>query len=132
MAKLNRTRGDQASLDRLLSEFKKYFPPGMHLGSEWEYEDVDDAVHVEVDDQKEIMYSAMRTGLSDGQRTVDVVLDRIVFGAPVTSYDLWRKMHLHETSRQHSEHCGIDVIVAGSGLSAEQAAQTLVQLAKKH
>ena len=41
-------------------------------------------------------------------------------------------MHLRETSRQCSEHCGIDVIVAGSGLSVEQAAQTLVELAKKH
>ena len=50
----------------------------------------------------------------------------------MASYDLWRKMHLHETSRQHSEHCGIDVIVAGTGLNAEQAAQTLVQLAKRH
>ena len=63
---------------------------------------------------------------------MDVLLDRVVFGAPVTSYDLWRKMHLHETSRQHSEHCGLDVIVAGTGLNAEQAAQTLVELAKKH
>ena len=27
LAKLNRTRGDQESLDRLLSEYKKYFPP---------------------------------------------------------------------------------------------------------
>ena len=70
--------------------------------------------------------------MRDGERTVDVILDRVVFGAPVTSYDLWRKMHLHGTSRRHSEHCGIDVIVAGSGLHAEQAAQTLVELAKEH
>ena len=95
LAKLNRTRGDQESLDRLLSEYKKYFPPGRYLGGEWEYEDVDDAVHVEVDN-KELKYSMMRTGLRDGSRTVDVLLDRVVFGAPVTSYDLWRKMHLHD------------------------------------
>ena len=50
----------------------------------------------------------------------------------MASYDLWRNTQLHERSRQHSEHCGIDAIVAGSGLSAEQAAQTLVELAKKH
>ena len=103
----------------------------MHLGAEWEYEDVDDAVRAEVDN-KELKYSMMRAGLRDGSRTVDVLSDRVVFGAPVTSYDLWRKMHLHETSRRHGEHCGIDVIVAGSGPNAEQAAQTLVELAKKH
>ena len=97
----------------------------MILGSEWEYADEDQGVHAEVD-QKELKYSAMRTGLRDGSRTVDVLLDRVVFGAPVTSYDLSRKMHLHKTSRRHSEHCGIDVIVAGTGFNAEQAAQTLM------
>ena len=50
----------------------------------------------------------------------------------MTSYDLWRKMNPHETSRRHNEHCGINVIVAGSGLHAEQAAQTLVELANQH
>ena len=70
--------------------------------------------------------------MKGGERTVDVLMGKVVCGAPATSYDLWRKTHLHETSRQHSEHCGIDVIVAGSGLNAEQAAQTLVELAKKH
>merc|ERR1711894_254891 len=115
----------------MIRQYQTYMPPGNVLSSMWDYDDIDDAVHTEVDN-KELKYSMMRTGLRDGSRTVDVLLDRVVFGAPVTSYDLWRKMHLHETSRQHSEHCGIDVIVAGSGLNAEQAAQALVELAKKH
>ena len=87
LSKLTRTRGDQETLDRLIAQFKQYFPPGMHLGAQWEYEDVDEAVHTEVDN-KELKYSMMRTGLRDGSRTVDVLLDRVVFGAPVTSYDL--------------------------------------------
>ena len=61
----------------------------MILGSEWEYADQDEGVHTEVDDT-ELKYSAMRTGLRDGSRTVDVLLDRVVFGTPVTSYDLCR------------------------------------------
>ena len=97
----------------------------------WDYNDIEDGAHTEVDN-KELKYSVMRTGLRDGERTVDALLDRVVFGAPVTSYDLWRKMHLHATSRRHNEHCGIDVIMAGSGSDAEQAAQTLVELGKRH
>ena len=82
-----------------------------------------------------------------GELSVDTLLDRVVFGLPVTSHDLWMKCHLHETSRRRNGECGIDVVVASSSwrhqaangsratknmLTAEQAALTLVNLAKEH
>ena len=81
LSKLNRTRGDQESLDRLIAQYRQYLYPGKARGGEGQDEETDDAVHTEVDD-KELKYSALRTGLRDGERTVDVILDRVVFGRP--------------------------------------------------
>ena len=66
-------------MDKLVAHFKEYLSPGTILSNEGEYEDEDDGVHVEVDD-KELTYSVVKTGLRDGPRTVDVLLDRVVFG----------------------------------------------------
>ena len=74
-------------MGKLIAQYGKYLPPGRVLGGELQYEDEDHAAHTEVDN-KELKYSALRTGSRDGERTVDVILDRVVFGAPVASYDL--------------------------------------------
>ena len=71
-------------------------------------------------------------------------MDQIVFGLPVTSFDLWQKSKLNETSRRTNNQCGIDVIVASAQsrttwrtdgkpmLTAGEAAQQLMSLAKQH
>ena len=51
LSKLNRTRGDQESLDRLIAQYGKYYFPGRDLGGEWQYEDTDNTVHTEVDNK---------------------------------------------------------------------------------
>ena len=77
--------------------------------------------------------------------THDTLLDRIVFGAPVFAEDMWMLHQLHEVSRRRSGECGVDVIVASAQrrakeegrwarkpmMTAEKAAQALVQLAKQ-
>ena len=88
-------------------------------------------------------YSAQYSGVSGGQRTVDTFIDQVVFGMPVTAFDLWQKTHLLETSRRRNGECGIDIIVVsatsrgdwgGSQIRnkfiADEAAQLLVDLAK--
>ncbi len=77
----------------------------------------------------------------DGRRTVDTILDRVVFGEPVLAEDMRNLHRLHESSRRRNNECGLDVIVASATqrqghthgrqpmMTAEQAAQKLVQLA---
>ena len=91
---------------------------------------MDDSVTVVVGG-KEMNFGKLGTCIHDGVRTADAPVGRAVFGAPTTSYDVGRKTQLHETSRRHSEHCGIDAVVAGLGLAAEQTALTFVEFAKK-
>ena len=82
-----------------------------------------------------------------GALSADMLLDRVVFAIPITSYDMWMKCHLHERSRRRNGECGIDVVVASSSwrhrhadgsrttksmFNAEQAACELVALAKEH
>ena len=81
--------------------------------------------------------------LRDGRLTADAVLDRIVFGEPVMAEDMWQIHRLHEVSRRRNGECGLDVIVASAMqrqgeqkkrqpmLTAEQAAQALVELARE-
>ena len=92
-----------------------------------------------------LRFSVQREGVSrTGERTIDTFLDQIVFGLPVTSFDLWQKSKLNETSRRTNNQCGIDVIVASAQsrttrradgkpmLTAGKAAQQLMSLAKQH
>ena len=68
-------------------------------------------------------------------KTVDTVLDRIVFGEPVTPFDLYQRNKLNETSRRRNGECGLDVIVCNTiqnNVTADTAAEKLVDLAKKY
>ena len=47
LLKLNRARGDQATLDRMMNQYRAYLPPGTILDSQWEYEDLDEGARVE-------------------------------------------------------------------------------------
>ena len=113
---------------------------------EYEYEDQD--VEIVYDYSRPLTFDMQRTGVTNsGAMSVDTLLDRVVFGLPVTSPDLWAKCHLHEASRRRNGECGIDVIVASGSwrqkhsdgcrttrtmFTAEQAACELVKLAKEH
>ena len=73
----------------------------------------------------------------------DTLLDRVVFGEPVMAEDMWQLHRLHEVSRRRHGECGLDVIVASAQqrqgqhkkrqpmMTAERAAQTLVELARE-
>ena len=66
---------------------------------------------------------------------MDTVLDRVVFGEPVTPFDLYQRNQLHEASRRRNGECGLDVIVCSklkNTLTADMAAEMLVKLAKEH
>ena len=115
--------------ERMMQEWQRLFPPGMVLPQDWEYKDKDPDVDIVVDDRA-LSYSLHKTGR--GGRTVDTVLDRVVFGEPVTPFDLYQRNKLFETSRRRNGECGLDVIVCGQTMTADQAAETLVALAKQH
>ena len=144
---LTRTRdgADQEAQVRLMmTKWAELFPPGKVIPDAWEYDD--DRVQVVVDGDREITFSAQYTGVTrTGERTIDTFLDQTVFGAPITSFDLWQKDKLHESSRRRNNKCGIDVIVASSSIrtayhmdngrprfTAEEAAQRLMIMAKEH
>ena len=110
--------------ERMMTEWQRMFPPGMVLPQDWEYKDRDPGVDVIVDPTKTLTYSLHKTGR--GGRTVDTVLDRVVFGEPITPFDLYQRNRLHETSRRRNGECGLDVIVCGRSMTADQAAETLV------
>ena len=66
---------------------------------------------------------------------MDTILDRVVFGEPVTPFDLYQRNQLHEASRRRNGECGLDVIVCSklkNTLTADMAAEKLVKLAKEH
>ncbi len=79
----------------------------------------------------------------DGQMMADTLLGRVVFGEPVMAEDMWHLHRLDEISRRRNGECGLDVIVASAQkrqgvqkkrqhmLTAEQAAQALVKLARE-
>ena len=98
-------------MDRLVAHFKEYLSPGTVPSNEREYEDEDDGVHVEVDD-KELTYSVVKTGLGDGPRTVDVILDRVVFGGtrdelrPLAQYAPARDIKATQRALRHRRHRG--------------------------
>ena len=64
------------------------------------------------------------------------MLDRVVFGEPVTPFDLYPRNKLHETNRRRNGECGLDVIVCNryvqNKMTAYVAAETLVSLAKQY
>ena len=60
-------------------------------------------------------------------RTIDTFLDQIVFGVPVTGFDLWQVGQLHETSRRRNNECGLDVIVVVATRRATTGGQCDIQ-----
>jgi len=109
-------------------------------------------VDVYLDPARQPTYSRQTTQIRDGDMmaTHDTLLDRIVFGwgdahGPVIPEDMWMLHRLHEVSRRRSGECGVDVIAASAQkrtrddgrwtrkpmMTAEKAAQALVQLAKR-
>ena len=100
-------------------------------------------VELHVDAARRPTFDVQEAYLRDGRLTADTVLDRIVFGEPVHAEDMWQIHRLHEVSRRRNGECGLDVIVASAMqrrgeqdkrqpmLTAEQAAQALVELARE-
>ena len=100
-------------------------------------------VEMFVDTARRPTFDRQRANVRDGERTVDTILDRVVFGEPVFAEDMWMMHRIHEVSRRRNGECGLDVIVASSMqrqghaharqqmLTAEQAAQMLVTLARE-
>ena len=109
-----------------------------------------------IEEDVEIVYDSSRqptfdrqTEQMDGGLTVDTILDRVVFGAPIFPEDMWQLHNLHECSRRRSGECGLDVIVASASqnskhrhdgtrsrertslMTADQAAEMLVRLARE-
>lgn len=142
----------QEQIQRMLRAWQEWFR------AEWpdtvppEYMDSPSAdtegVKTVVDQDRPWTYDVQQTGVTgSGALSVDTMLDQVVFGAPVTSHDLWMKCHLHENSRRRNGECGLDVIVASASwrhqhadksrttkalFTADQAAAELVALAKEH
>ena len=99
------------------------------------------SVKLHVDTTRRPRFDMQQAYVRDGKRTVDTILDRVVFGEPVFAEDLWNLHRLHESSRRRSNECGLDVIVASAMwrrghthtrqpmMTASEAAQRLVQLA---
>ena len=133
----------QAQEQQLMTQWTALFPVGREVLHTEGSETGTAGVTVHVDGP--LTFSVQRQGISPaGERTIDTFLDQVVFGEPVTGFDLWQTMNLHEVSRRRNQECGIDVIVASatvrpcfqSGVrnmvTAEEAAQALVTLAKTH
>ena len=136
----------QQQVAQMMSEWTRLITPGKRLdGWRGSLED-DPRVHCEVADLP-LTHSVQYSGVTDsGERTIDTFLDQVVFGVPVTSFDLWQKAHLHEASRRTNMQCGVDVIVASASVrtahkgvnnnkpmfTANEAAQALMTLAKEH
>ena len=73
-----------------MAKWAELFPAGRIIPEGWDYEDSDPDVELIVDN-KPLSYSAQHTGVTKtGQLTVDTFLDQIVFGMPVTGFDLWQ------------------------------------------
>ena len=97
-----------------------------------------------VDTSRGPRFDLQHAYVRDGQRTVDTLLDRVVFGTPLFAEDMWNMHKLHETSRRRNNECGIDVIVASAYqrqgqfhkrqpmMTAEEASQKLIEVALEH
>ena len=97
-----------------------------------------------VDNTRRPRFDMQHAYVRDGRRTVDTILDRVVFGTPLFPEDMWNLAKLHESSRRRNNECGIDVIVASafkrSGkshkrqpmMTADEASQALIQVALEH
>ena len=84
----------------MMAKWKEIFPPGWVIPETWEYGDIDPDVDIVVDGLP-MTFSAQYTGVTrSGERTIHTFLDQIVFGVPLTGFDLWQKSHLHEVSRR--------------------------------
>ena len=110
------TRGGNAQEEAAtLEKLRAYIEPKIRANfhkftAAYEYED---SVNVVEDTSRPITFDMQRTGITrSGAMSVDTLLDQVVFGAPVTSHDIWMKCHLHESSRRRNGECGIDVVVA--------------------
>ena len=74
-------------MNAMMAKWKKIFPPGWVIPDAWQY---DDDVSVVVDGLP-MTFSAQYTGVTrSGERTIDTFLDQIVFGIPLTGFDLWQ------------------------------------------
>ncbi len=101
------------------------------------------AVDMYIDTARRPVVDLKTIHVRDGRPTADTLLDRVVFGEPIMADDMWQLRRIHEVSRRRNGECGLDVIVASATrrqganhtrepiLTAEEAAQTLVQLARK-
>ena len=100
-------------------------------------------VDLRIDTARRPTFDVQTTYMRDGRPTADTLLDRVVFGEPILAEDTWMLHRVHEFSRRRNGECGLDVIVASAMrrqglhharkpiLSAEEAAQTLVQMARE-
>ena len=90
---LTRTRAgadEQGQIQQLLTEWSIVFPPDKLIPGAWEYDQQDPNV-VTIVDTPPIGVSIQRTGVApSGERTVDTLLDQVVFGAPITGFDIWQ------------------------------------------
>ena len=71
-------------------------------------------VEMLVDTARRPTFDRQRANVRDGKRTVDTILDRVVFGEPIFAEDMWMLHRIHEVSRRRNNECGLDVIVASS------------------
>ena len=90
---LSRTRDGVDSamqISQMREAWGKVFAPGTNVGIayDWAGSDEPDGVLYEVTNDP-LRFSVQREGVSrTGERTIDTFLDQIVFGLPVTSFDL--------------------------------------------
>ena len=100
-------------------------------------------VELHVDTNRRPIFDVQSLHVRDGALTADTLLDRVVFGRPIMAEEMWNLHRIHEVSRRRNGECGLDVIVASATqrqghnhgrqpmMTAEQAAQSLVQLARE-
>jgi len=97
-----------------------------------------------VDTSRRPRFDMQHAYVRDGKRTVDTILDRVVFGTPLFAEDMWNMAKLHESSRRRNNECGLDVIIASAYrrqgkwnkrqpmMTADEASQALIQVAIEH
>ena len=81
-------------------------------------------VEMFVDTARRPTFDRQRANVHDGRRTVDTILDRVVFGEPVFAEDMWMMHRIHEVSRHRNGECGLDVIVLSRALCSGRATPT--------
>ena len=95
---LSRTRDGADSamqISQMREAWGKVFAPGTNVGIayDWLGSEEPDGVLYEVTNDP-LRFSVQREGVSrTGERTIDTFLDQIVFGLPVTSFDLWQNQN---------------------------------------